>query len=157
MPEEERTMAAVNLSGREKWNNNGSIHPTHILLAEDNPVNRKLARFMLTKGGYLLDTVTNGKQAVETYTAEPGKYDLIFMDINMPEMDGIEAAKNLRKKGFVDIPIIAMTAHALKEDREICLKAGMNDYIPKPIKQEIVFNMIQKWAHQRQPKSETTD
>lgn len=121
-------------------------HSVHILLAEDNPINQKLALFMLTKGGYQLDVVNNGKEAVETYTNAPEKFDLLFMDINMPVMDGREAAKTIRNKGFTEVPIIAMTAHALKEDRDTCLQAGMNDYISKPIKREVVFNMVTKWV-----------
>ncbi len=121
-------------------------HSVHILLVEDNPINQKLARFMLTKGGYQLDVVNNGQEAVDTYTTDPGKFDLIFMDINMPEMDGREATRIIREKGFTEVPIIAMTAHALREDREKCLEAGMNDYISKPIKRDIVFNMVNKWV-----------
>ena len=67
------------------------------------------------------------------------------MDIQMPETDGLEATKILRERGFTDIPIVAMTANAMKGDREICLNAGMNDYISKPIKREIVFEIIEKW------------
>ncbi|MCP5047649.1 MAG: response regulator [bacterium] len=116
-----------------------------ILLAEDNALNRKLANYMLTKGGYRVDMVGNGKEAVAAYTANPKKYQLIFMDVNMPEMDGREATRVIRERGFTWIPIIAMTAHAMKDDRENCLKAGMNDYISKPIKRGVVFNMIEKW------------
>jgi len=121
-------------------------HSVHILLVEDNPLNQKLARSMLTKGGYHLDAVNNGKEAVETYTNAPEKFDLIFMDVNMPVMDGREAARTIRDKGFTTVPIIAMTAHALEKDREACLQAGMNDYISKPIKREVVFNMVKKWV-----------
>jgi two-component system, sensor histidine kinase and response regulator len=121
-------------------------HSVHILLVEDNLINQKLARFMLTKGGYHLDVVNNGKEAVEIYTNGPEKFDLIFMDINMPVMDGKKAAQTIRDKGFTGVPIIAMTAHALKKDRDACLQAGMNDYITKPIKRDMVFNMVKKWV-----------
>jgi ligand-binding sensor domain-containing protein/signal transduction histidine kinase/CheY-like chemotaxis protein len=121
-------------------------HSVQILLAEDNPVNRKLASFMLTKAGYRLDTVENGKQAVDQYCSAPGKYDLVFMDIQMPEMDGREATRQIRAKGFKDIPIIAMTAATMKDDKEKCLKVGMNDFISKPIRREVVFKMIKKWV-----------
>ena len=67
------------------------------------------------------------------------------MDIQMPEMDGYEATRCIRQKGFMNIPIIAMTANAMKGDRELCLEAGMNDYITKPIKREIVFQVLEKW------------
>jgi two-component system, sensor histidine kinase and response regulator len=121
-------------------------HSVHILLAENNTQNQKLAAFMLTKGGYNLDAAHNGKEAVGMVTASPGKYDLVFMDTNMPEMDGLEATRVLRKKGFTDIPIIALTTNSLNDDIEKCIDAGVNDCIAKPIKREIVFNMIQKWV-----------
>ncbi len=116
-----------------------------ILLAEDNLVNQKLAQIMLTKAGYKLQIVNNGKLALETYTNSPDKFDAILMDIQMPEMDGLEATKLIRKGGFDKIPIIAMTANAMKGDREKCLDSGMNDYITKPIKREIVYSTLEKW------------
>ncbi len=121
---------------------------TSLLLAEDNPVNKKLAMLILTKAGYKLDVASNGREAVDMYRNNVGKYDLILMDIQMPEMDGLEATRTLRKLGFNDVPIIAMTANAMKGDREMCLDSGMNDYISKPIKREIVFEIIEKWIHQ---------
>ncbi|MDQ1350710.1 MAG: two-component system, sensor histidine kinase and response regulator [Acidobacteriota bacterium] len=121
-------------------------HAIRILLAEDNPVNQKLAEFMLTKAGYHVKIVENGKEAVEVYSADPDKFDLIFMDLQMPEMGGKEATGILRQKGFNDIPIIAMTADSMMGDYEKCLEAGMNDYIAKPIKREIVFEKVKKWC-----------
>ena len=121
-------------------------HSTRILLVEDNAVNRKLATFILSSGGYHLEVATNGKEAVELYTANPGSFDLIFMDIQMPEMDGIEATRRIREVGGESIPIIAITAEAMKGDREKCLAAGMNDYIAKPVKRETVYKMVKKWA-----------
>jgi two-component system sensor histidine kinase/response regulator len=117
-----------------------------ILLAEDNPVNQKLAVTLLTKAGYTVEVAENGKKAVEKFVEEPNKYDVIFMDIQMPELNGFDATKLLREKGFNRIPIIAMTANAMKGDREKCLEVGMNDYIAKPIKREIVFEMLRKWV-----------
>ena len=124
-------------------------HSVRILLAEDNPVNQKLAKIMLTKGGYQVEVANNGKEAVEKYTASPKDFDLIFMDVQMPEMDGLEATKAIRQGGFDTIPIVAMTAHAMKGDREMCLEAGMNDYITKPIKREVVFEVLEKWVFER--------
>jgi CheY-like chemotaxis protein len=121
-------------------------HSVRILLAEDNPMNQKLAQYMLTKAGYQLEVANNGREALEKYTAEPERYDLIFMDVHMPEIDGLEATKVLRNRGYSEIPIIAMTADAMKEDRDKCLAAGMNDYMAKPIKREEVFNMVKKWV-----------
>ena len=118
----------------------------HILLAEDNPINRKLVKFMLSKAGYQLDIAEDGKQVVEKYISAPGKYDLILMDIQMPDLDGREAARQIRDKGFDGVPIIAITALSMKGDYEKCLQAGMNDYISKPIRQDIVFKVIEKWV-----------
>jgi len=120
-------------------------HSARILLAEDNPVNQKLAKMMLTKAGYHVKVANNGQEAVQKYTTSPDDFDLIFMDIQMPVMGGIEATQAIRKKGFDTVPIVAMTANAMKGDREICLKAGMNDYIAKPIKRELVFEILEKW------------
>lgn len=119
-------------------------HSIRILLVEDNPVNQKLASLMLKKAGYHVDVANNGREAVEKYTAAPDDVDLIFMDIQMPEMDGTEATRLIREKGFDKVPIIAMTAHAMKGDREMCLAAKMNDYLTKPIKREAVFAIIEK-------------
>ncbi len=121
-------------------------HSTNILLAEDNPINQKLAKFMLEKSGYNLSIVKNGREAVDQFIAEPDKYNLILMDIQMPEMNGLEATEIIRKKGYKNIPIIAMTAETMKGDREKCIDAGMNDYISKPIKRDLVFKMIKKWC-----------
>ncbi len=118
-----------------------------ILLAEDNPVNQKLAVLILNKAGYQVEVASNGRKAVDLFTRRPENFDLILMDIQMPEMDGLAATKELRSRGFNTVPIVAMTANAMKGDREICLKAGMNDYITKPVKREIIFEIIEKWLH----------
>ncbi|PID41473.1 MAG: hybrid sensor histidine kinase/response regulator [Proteobacteria bacterium] len=118
-----------------------------LLLAEDNPINQKLATMMLQKAGYQVEVAENGKIALEKYYAAPNHYHAILMDVQMPEMDGLEAARQLRTAGH-KIPIIAMTANAMKGDRDICLKAGMDDYITKPIKRDIVFKIIEKWLYQ---------
>ena len=144
-------------------------HSVHILLAEDNPVNQKLAKIMLTKAGYQVEVANNGKEAVEMYTASPEDFDLIFMDVQMPEMDGLEATNRIRElelkvKNKPDlsaksyplldrlerVPIVAMTAHAMKGDREMCLEAGMDDYITKPIKREIVFEILEKCVFRKE-------
>ncbi len=118
----------------------------HLLLAEDNIVNQKLAVLILTKAGYKVEVAVNGRQAVDAYTADPDHFDLILMDVQMPEMDGLDATRAIRESGFENVPIVAMTANAMKGDREKCLDAGMNDYITKPIKREIVFKIVEKWA-----------
>jgi len=117
-----------------------------ILLVEDNPINQKLALIMLTKAGYNVEVANNGREAVDKYTDTPENFNLIFMDIQMPEMDGLEATREIRDIGFDMIPIIAMTAHAMKGYREKCLDAGMDDYITKPIKRDSVFDILEKWV-----------
>lgn len=106
-----------------------------ILLAEDNPVNAKLATRLLEKQGHASRLVSNGREAVAAFLAEP--FDLVLMDVQMPEMDGLEATAAIRKherKTGGRIPIIALTAHAMKGDRERCIAAGMNGYLSKPIR-----------------------
>ncbi len=116
-----------------------------ILLAEDNPVNQKLATMMLKRAGYQVRVAPNGEDAVQMYCQAPEAFDLIFMDVQMPRMDGLEATRRIRENGFDAVPIIAMTAHAMKGDRERCLGAGMNDYISKPIRREAVLDILRKW------------
>jgi CheY-like chemotaxis protein len=120
-----------------------------ILLAEDNIVNQKLAATLLIKAGYKVTVASNGRQAVERFTEDPCKYDIVFMDVQMPELNGIEATRELRRLGFDRVPIIALTAQAMKGDREKCLAAGMSDYLAKPIKREAVFEMLRRWVFDR--------
>lgn len=124
-------------------------HPATILLAEDNDINRLLASKLFGRMGYSIDTAVNGKEAVTAVTRN--RYDLVFMDVQMPEMDGIEATRAIRAtEGFQTSPvIIAMTAFATPEDRELCLDAGMNDFITKPVISEDMARMIRKWAPSR--------
>jgi len=118
-----------------------------ILLAEDNFINRKLVTFILSREGYRFEIAENGKEVVEKFLANPGDYDLILMDVQMPVMDGYEAIKIIREKGFKDIPVIAMTAQSMIGDREKCLEAGMNDYISKPIKKRNFLEVLRKWLN----------
>jgi len=119
---------------------------SHILLAEDNPINQKLIAALLEKAGYNVDVVENGRVAVEA--VEKDAYDVVFMDIQMPQMDGFEATKAIREKEGKNshTPIVAMTAHAMKGDREKCLEAGMDDYISKPVQPQEMFDLIKKWT-----------
>ncbi|MCP5051851.1 MAG: response regulator [bacterium] len=132
----------------ETMEDSGDGPTFHILLAEDNPINQKLVRFILTKSGYRVKVVGNGEEAVIAYTEDPGRFDLIFMDVQMPRMSGMDATRRIRdaEREPHHIPIVAMTAQSMKGDRERCLAAGMDDYISKPIKKNIVLEMIKKWA-----------
>ncbi len=120
---------------------------TRLLLVEDNKINQKLASIMLTKAGYTVTISENGREAVELFTASPEQFDIILMDVHMPEMDGLEATRLIRSSGHSSVPIIAMTANAMKGDRELCLDAGMDDYISKPIKRNTVFQILEKWVN----------
>jgi CheY-like chemotaxis protein len=118
-----------------------------ILLAEDNPINQKLAVILLQKAGYSVDAVDNGAQVLKK--VQDSLYSAILMDVQMPEMDGLEATRQIRemeKATSWHIPIIAMTAHAMPGDRERCLEAGMDDYVSKPLEPKVLFNVLERWV-----------
>ncbi len=124
--------------------------PVKILLVEDNPVNQRLAVKLLQKAGHQVQTANNGRIACEL--VEQHSFDLILMDVQMPEMDGFEATAKLRaRQPQPRLPIIAMTAHALVGDRERCLAAGMDDYLAKPLKVEELNAAINRWIGQFMP------
>jgi two-component system sensor histidine kinase/response regulator len=112
-----------------------------ILLAEDNPVNQEVAAAMLRKRGHKVDVVANGVEAVAAVTRAP--YDLVLMDIQMPEMDGFEATRCIRDGVAAHVPIIALTAHALTGERERCLQNGMNGYLSKPFRAHDLFAIVE--------------
>ena len=118
--------------------------PLRILLAEDNAVNQKVARLMLKRLGYRVDIANNGLEVLEALRRQP--YDVVFMDLHMPEMDGLTATRQIREEwSAAEQPrIIAMTANAMQGDREICLEAGMDDYVPKPIRSEELSQALSK-------------
>ncbi|MDY6953864.1 MAG: response regulator, partial [Thermodesulfobacteriota bacterium] len=116
-----------------------------ILVAEDNAVNQKVVSRVLEKQGHTVLLAKNGKEAVASLEKE--RFDLVLMDVQMPEMDGLEATETIRKRESglgARIPIIALTAHAMKGDRDQCLKAGMDDYVSKPIQPEELFQAIER-------------
>jgi CheY-like chemotaxis protein len=121
-----------------------------ILLVEDNIVNQHVAQSMLQKLGITADVANNGLEAIEALETIP--YDLVFMDIQMPEMDGLDACRHIRNKQSSvldhEVPIVAMTAHAMKGDREKCIEAGMSDYLSKPINLNALSKIIDKWIEQ---------
>ena len=107
-----------------------------IMLVEDNKLNQRLMESSLKRFGFTIEVANNGQEAVDMYTANPGQYDLIIMDIMMPVMDGLEATRQIRifeQKTNTKIPIIALTANTFNADRERCLSYGMNEYIAKPL------------------------
>ncbi len=116
-----------------------------VLLAEDNPVNRKVATRLLEKLGLEVESAENGCEAVERVLG--GHYDLVLMDCQMPEMDGFEATRRIRAAGraSTDLPIVALTANAMSGDRERCLAAGMDEYLTKPLRRERLVEVLGKW------------
>ena len=120
--------------------------PIRILLAEDNAVNQKLALRMLDRMGYRADVAANGLEVLEALGRQ--FYDLIFMDVQMPEMDGLEATRAIRvMPSLARQPrVVAMTANAMQGDREMCLEAGMDDYVSKPIQVKELQRAIEEMA-----------
>jgi CheY-like chemotaxis protein len=119
------------------------IKGCRILVAEDNITNQLIARAVLEGAEIIVEIANNGKEAVEM--VKKSVFDAVLMDVQMPEMDGYEATQKIRMESqFKSLPIIAMTAHAMKGDKEKCLAAGMDGYIPKPINQEILFKTLSK-------------
>ncbi len=125
----------------------------YILLVEDNAINQKVALHMLKTSGYTVDAVTDGSQAVEALSKV--NYDLVLMDCMMPIMDGFEATATIRDPNSNvlnhNVPVIAMTANAMREDREKCLDAGMDDYVSKPVKKEALAAVLEKWLSPAHP------
>jgi CheY-like chemotaxis protein len=125
--------------------------PLRILLAEDYVVNQKLALRLLAQMGYRADVAANGVEAIQALERQP--YDVVLMDVQMPEMDGLDATREIRarwpaaeQQGRPRPRIIAMTANAMREDREICLAAGMDDYVSKPVRvEELVQALSRCW------------
>ena len=117
-----------------------------ILMAEDNHVNQKIVVSLLKRYGFSVDVVANGLEAIEALQSRP--YDIVLMDIQMPEMDGLTAIREIRRLGgeLASIPVVAVTAHALQGSREKAIQAGMNDYLTKPIDQEQLLDKIAFWT-----------
>jgi signal transduction histidine kinase/DNA-binding response OmpR family regulator len=121
-----------------------SASGARVLLVEDNAINTLLARTILEQVGFEVTCAVNGREAVEMFTA--GRFDLVLMDVQMPEMDGLEATRRIRAMGGAGVttPIIAMTANAMREDREGCLAAGMDHFISKPIDMQIFLGVLER-------------
>jgi PAS domain S-box-containing protein len=133
--------------------NQPTLKNKHVLLAEDNLINQEVAISILRNGGLSVETANNGREALAFLKAKV--FDLVLMDVQMPEMDGLEATRVVRNPGSEvlnhQIPIIAMTANVMKEDQENCLNAGMNDYIAKPFDPDSLFEKIEHWVLRSDP------
>jgi signal transduction histidine kinase/DNA-binding response OmpR family regulator len=142
LPQNQKIKTGIYKHNLQRFNINNDFR---LLIVEDNMINQMVAQSMLNKMGYQADVVSNGKEAVEILQLIP--YHIVFMDIQMPVMDGYTATEKIRtyNKKYKDIPIIAMTANTIDGDRDKCLKAGMNDYISKPISPEIISDILRKW------------
>ncbi len=123
-----------------------------VLLAEDNTVNQKLVAALLHRQGHEVLCVSNGREAISAVSRQA--FDVVLMDVQMPVMDGLEATAAIRELDQArHVPIVAMTAHAMKGDQERCLRAGMDDYLPKPISFESLRAVIERWVDRRSPPS----
>jgi CheY-like chemotaxis protein len=120
-----------------------------LLIAEDIDINRDIVKELLGRTGVEIDFALNGREAVDMFALSPDRYDMIYMDLRMPEMNGYEATSEIRRSGLAraeDIPIVAMTANAFAEDVERCMSAGMNDHIAKPIDMDILLEKTAKYT-----------
>jgi two-component system sensor histidine kinase/response regulator len=126
--------------------NGGVAEELRVLVAEDNEINRRVLAGMLRRIGCEVVFAVDGREAVQLVTQR--EYGLVLMDCQMPEMDGFEAARAIRRGGgrFADLPIVALTANVLPSDREACLAAGMNDFLAKPVKLDVLRAAIQRWG-----------
>jgi two-component system CheB/CheR fusion protein len=123
--------------------------PLRILVAEDNPINQRLATRLLEKHGHQVTLAADGREAIGALERANWEFDAVLMDIQMPEMDGLDATREIRKieaSGPRHIPIIALTAHALKRDQERCLAAGMDRHLAKPIRMDLLLGVLRDVA-----------
>ncbi len=129
-----------------------SAHSLRILVVEDNPINQRLATRLLEKQGHQVTLAADGREAVDTLQRANWEFDAVLMDIQMPEMDGLDATKEIRRLesgNAKHVPIIALTAHALKRDVERCLAVGMDRHLAKPIQKELLFAALQEIADRK--------
>lgn len=130
---------------------NDDLRGKKLLVAEDDAINRQIIDRVLTRLGISPAYVTTGREAVDTVLADPARFDAVLMDVQMPDLDGLEATRIIRRNvTAADLPIIAMTAHAMLEERRQCLEAGMNDHLTKPIDAAAVTATLRRWLRREQ-------
>jgi PAS domain S-box-containing protein len=128
-----------------------TLSGVRVLLVEDNDINQMVAREILERFGLIVEIAGTGRLAVELLRAQPDRYALVLMDLQMPEMDGFEATRLIRGElALTDLPIIAMTAHALEDERRHCLASGMNDHVAKPIDPPTLLTVLSRWLPTRE-------
>ena len=137
--QEHQTRGQANEDGNQTQQFSG-----HVLLVEDNPVNQIVAQQMIELAGLSCDLAENGAEAVEAVTSKP-TYDLVFMDVQMPVMDGYEATQKIRELGYSELVICGLSANAMKQDKEKAEAAGMTDYLTKPIESEKLTEIFIKY------------
>jgi signal transduction histidine kinase len=125
-----------------------AVDGRRVLVVEDNAINRQIMERLLHKNGVLSDFAGNGREAVDVVLGDPLRYDAVIMDVQMPVMDGLEATRLIRQRIPLErLPIIAMTAHAMEEERRACLAAGMNDHLTKPVDPKLLTDALDRWIH----------
>src|SRR5262249_47539375 len=127
-----------------------------VLLAEDNEANQMVAVEILSRLGIELDVAGNGREAIDMIRTAPERYAAVLMDVQMPEMDGLTATRELRQDKY-ELPIIAMTANAMKADLDACLAAGMDDHVTKPIERKALLQTLRRWLPRRSEASKDVD
>ncbi len=126
----------------------GAACPGRILVVEDNLVNQQVVKELLEKRGYQTTIAADGRQALEALDA--AEFDLVLMDVQMPVLDGLAATRLIRQQErWKDLPIIGLTAHAMAGDRARCIEAGMNDYLPKPVRPPALLETVKRYERQR--------
>jgi len=145
----EKTRRTAGTRGQLDLESLRPIQGAHILIVEDIEINQQVASELLEDARFTVDIANHGQEAIDKL--EPGRYDCVLMDIQMPVMDGLTATRKIREdKRYKDLPILAMTANATVEDRERCLAAGMNDHIAKPIRPQELFETLLKWVEHKE-------
>jgi two-component system sensor histidine kinase/response regulator len=126
--------------------NGPSLNGLRVLLVDDGAINRKVAKAMLGKVGVSITEACDGTEAIELLENDPGAFDIVLIDVQMPVMDGLMVTKRIRiNPQFSSLPVIAMTAFAMKEDQQRCMDAGMNDHVSKPINMDELYTTLAKY------------
>jgi CheY-like chemotaxis protein len=125
---------------------------SRVLVAEDNAINQQIVEHLLARLGVTVEFAANGREAVDAVLKDYTRFDAVLMDVQMPEMDGLEATRLIRRQvDATQLPIIAMTAHAMETERQLCLEAGMNDHLTKPVDPKALTKTLGRWITSARP------